>query len=69
MEILAAVGRHILRNYDRLTIGIPFVRIKFIRRADLTRHTLVNHLNEQRTLFARNRRGTELEFCSSHFSR
>ena len=66
MEIGTAVGRGILWNHHRLTIGIPFLRIEFIRRADLTHHTLMNHLNEQCALFPRNRRGTEFESCRSH---
>ena len=61
MEIGTAFRRGILWNHHRLTIGIPFLRIEFIRRADLTHHTLMNHLNEQCTLFPRNRRGTEFE--------
>ena len=66
MEIGTAFGRRIFGDNDRLLGGIPFLRIEFIRRADLTHHTLMNHLNEQCALFPRNRRGTELESCSCH---
>ena len=66
LEILTADRERIFWENDRLPCGIPFLRIEFILRADLTHHTLMNHLNEQRALFPRNRRGTELESCSSH---
>ena len=64
LEILTAGMKRIFWENDRLPRGIPLLRIEFILRADLTHHTLMNHLNEQRALFSRNRRGTELESVS-----
>ena len=66
LEILTAGRERIFWENDRLPRGIPFLWIEFILRADLTHHTLMNHLNEQRALFSRNRRGTVLESCSNH---
>ena len=66
LEILTAGRERIFWENDRLPRGIPFLWIEFILRADLTHHTLMNHLNEQRALFSQNRRGTVLESCSNH---
>ena len=51
MEVTAAAGKRVLQDCHRLPGGVPFTGIEFILRADLTRHTPVNHLDEQCALF------------------